>query len=162
MEQTLVAWKTAETYVPHKIRNLGISNINEHQLHQLYRMAKVKPAVVQNRFYGEAGYDIKVRKFCSENSVIYQSFWTLTANPDIVQKGAVVSAVANDLALSKQEAMYCLVLALGNITIINGTTNEKHMVGDLEALNKAKAWALVNPKQWQTYLRGFKFLIRED
>ena len=36
-----------------------------------------------------------------------------------------------------------MVLALDNVTIFNGkiTTTGKHIIGDLEALQKAKLWA---------------------
>ena len=49
--------------------------------------AGVKPAVLQNRFYADSGYDVELRAFCKENGVVYQSFWTLTANRDIIWGG---------------------------------------------------------------------------
>ena len=45
MAQILEAWQTAETYVPHKIRFLGISNVTLGILEQLYDSAKIKPAI---------------------------------------------------------------------------------------------------------------------
>ena len=49
----------------------------------------VKPVVLQNRFYAEQSYDVRLRKFCTEHGVTYQSFWTLTANPDLLAAPAL-------------------------------------------------------------------------
>ena len=62
-------------------RQLGISNCYSIDvMKQLYADANVKPALVQNRFYQQTGYDRDLRNWCSKNGVIYQSFWTLIAN----------------------------------------------------------------------------------
>lgn len=34
----------------------------------------------QNRFYDATRYDLEIRKYCRENGIVYQSFWTLTAS----------------------------------------------------------------------------------
>ncbi|EEP78482.1 predicted protein [Uncinocarpus reesii 1704] len=47
----LVAWKVFETYVPDKIRCLGVSNFSLPQLKRIYENSTVKPLVVQNRFH---------------------------------------------------------------------------------------------------------------
>ena len=52
-ELTLRAWRAFEQYVPHDIRNLGISNVDIRTLKALYDSVKVKPVVVQSRFYHE-------------------------------------------------------------------------------------------------------------
>ncbi|KAK0514761.1 hypothetical protein JMJ35_003378 [Cladonia borealis] len=159
LAETLEAWRTLETYVPHKIRNLGISNVPMGTLEQLYEAAKVKPAVVQNRFYPNTHFDNKVRAFCVEKGIIYQAFWTLSANPKIVH-GAELGAVCHSLGLSSvHEAMYCLTLSLDNVVILNGTKNEEHMRGDLEALTKAKTYAEENPESWKGYVERFRALI---
>ena len=159
--QTLEAWRTLETYVPHKIRNLGISNVPMGTLEQLYEAAKVKPAVVQNRFYPNTHFDNKVRAFCVEKGIIYQAFWTLSANPKIVH-GAEVGAVSHSVGLSSaHEAMYCLTLSLDNMVILNGTKNEEHMRGDLGALRKAKTYAEENPDWWKGYVERFRALIEQ-
>ena len=128
-------------------------------LEQLYEAAKVKPAVVQNRFYPDTRFDRDVRAFCVEKGIIYQSFWTLSANPKIVH-GAVVGAVCQEVGLSSiQEAMYCLMLALDNVVVLNGTKNEGHMRGDLEALGKVKMYAERYPDEWKGYVDKFRGLI---
>lgn len=160
MAQTLEAWRAAETYVPHKIRYLGISNVSQGILEQLYDAAEFKPAIVQNRFYSSTRFDASVRSFCAEQSVVYQSFWTLSANPKIVH-GPEVGLVADKVGLTPYEAMYSLVLALDNVIILNGTTNAKHMVGDLSCAQKTREWASANPKDWAKYLDRFKMLLEE-
>ena len=157
--ETLEAWRTAESYVPHKIRNLGISNTPMSTLEQLYEAAKVKPAVVQNRFYPDTQFDKDVRAFCVEKGIIYQSFWTLSANPKVVH-GAEVGAVYQAVGLdSVQEAMYCLTLALDNVVVLNGTKNEEHMRGDMKAVGKARMYAEKNPDEWKGYVERFRALI---
>jgi hypothetical protein len=41
------------------------------------------------RFYSKTGYDRGIRQFCRQNNITYQSFWTLTANPDAVNSRVV-------------------------------------------------------------------------
>ena len=161
LAETLEAWRTLEFYVPHRILNLGISNVPMGTLERLYEAAKVKPAVVQNRFYPDTHFDNKVRAFCVEKGIIYQAFWTLSANPKIVH-GAEVGVVSHSLGLSSvHEAMYCLTLSLENVVILNGTKNEEHMRGDLAALKKAKAYAEENPDSWKGYVESFRVLIEK-
>ena len=161
MAETVEAWRTAESYVPDKIRNLGISNIDLDQLRQLYDVVQVKPAVVQNRFYSQSSFDVPLRKFCSEKSIIYQSFWILSANPEILSS-EMVKAVASEVGLSGSAAMYCLTLSLGNITILNGTKNGQHMLNDLHSVEKARQWAFDNPDQWTRLVQRFKSMIGEN
>lgn len=160
MAQTLEAWRAAESYVPHKIRYLGISNVTLATLEQLYDAAEFKPAIVQNRFYASTHFDVSLRAFCAERSIIYQSFWTLSANPKIL-RGPEVQQVADKVGLTPYEAMYCLVLALDNIIILNGTTNPKHMSDDLACVQRGRKWASEHPNDWAEYLDKFKMLLGE-
>ena len=160
MAQTLEAWRAAEAYVPHRIRYLGISNTSLGVLEQLYDAVEYKPAIVQNRFYPNTHFDTSLRAFCAENSVIYQSFWTLSANPKIVHSPEV-GLVAKKVGLTPYEAMYSSVLALDNIVILNGTTNAQHMVDDLSCVQRTREWASENPKDWTKYLDRFKMLLGE-
>lgn len=72
--ETLSAWQTLEEYVPHPIRTLGISNVNLPTLKSLWDAVRIKPAIVQNRFYPATAYDVALRKFCVEKGIVYQSF----------------------------------------------------------------------------------------
>ena len=87
-KDTMEVWRALEHI--HSIggtRFLGISNCYEREvLSALYAEASVKPSFLQNRFYGESGHDRDIRKFCDENGIIYQGFWTLTANPRALER----------------------------------------------------------------------------
>jgi diketogulonate reductase-like aldo/keto reductase len=97
---------------------------------------------VQNRFYASTGYDRDLRKYCIDNDIVYQSFWTLTASkasnfPYIgkadlrpadphVLSSSVVKAIAKRLNITKEQVFYQFCIQQG-ITPLNGTTNEERM-----------------------------------
>jgi diketogulonate reductase-like aldo/keto reductase len=98
-------------------------------IRSLYADADVKPAVVQNRFYQETGYDANLRSWCSNHGVIYQSFWTLTANPHILASNAVRTIART---YQKTEAqIFFRYLSHSGIVPLTGTTSEQHMKEDL-------------------------------
>lgn len=69
-----------------KVHYLGVSNCYDPKLFKaIYGQAHVKPSFLQNRFYSDSGYDVELRKFCDANHIRYQSFWTLSANPHILE-----------------------------------------------------------------------------
>ncbi|KXS94924.1 hypothetical protein AC578_3932 [Pseudocercospora eumusae] len=160
MARTQEAWKAMETHVPHAVRTLGISNCYDLPVLQaLYESATVKPSVVQNRFYARTGYDAGIRAFCNEKGVIYQSFWTLTANPRLL-KSTPVSSVAHLVQVSMPVALYSLVLGLGNVRILNGTKNTSNMIEDLVGVDAVKEWSLTNIGVWNQVLEEFQSLLR--
>ncbi|KAJ3090347.1 hypothetical protein HK102_004038 [Quaeritorhiza haematococci] len=134
-ESTMRVWRVFEDlHDSKKVRQLGISNIyNPVALTKLFTDARVKPAVVQNRFYGDTDWDKDIRVFCREKGIVYQSFWTLTANPEILGS-RVVQAIAERDGKTVEQVLYRFVMELG-IVPLNGTTNEKHMREDLEVLD---------------------------
>jgi diketogulonate reductase-like aldo/keto reductase len=81
-DDTLKVWRTMETFVDSgQVRRLGIANCYDAaEFTSLYKEARIKPSVLQNRFYSDSNFDTQIRKFCQENDIWYQSFWTLTAN----------------------------------------------------------------------------------
>ncbi|KAK5266655.1 hypothetical protein LTR99_007265 [Exophiala xenobiotica] len=158
VDETLEVWRTLEQYVPNEIRNLGISNCNLFTLMDLYERSTIKPSVVQNRFYAATKFDIGVRKFCQEKNIVYESFWTLSANPSLVWS-VEVGALANQIGVGPQSVLYCLVLGLGNITILNGTKSSKHMQEDWDAVQKVTRFAESYPQQWENAVAGFRALI---
>jgi diketogulonate reductase-like aldo/keto reductase len=161
IDETMEAWTTLEGFVPNSIRNLGVSNCNLFTLMDICERATIKPAVVQNRFYSSTRFDIGLRKFCKETGIIYQSFWTLTANPDLLRASHIVQ-VAMDVSISPEAALYCLVLGLGNTVLLNGTKSTQHMKDDLKAVDLARSFALQNPQKWNAYLTKFRSLIGES
>jgi len=111
-------------------RQLGISNCyNPEVMRQLYTNANVKPAVVQNRFYQETGYDAELRHWCSTHGVIYQSFWTLTANPHVLISKPVC-AIARKYNKSEVQVFFRYLNQSG-IVPLTGTCSEQHMREDL-------------------------------
>jgi diketogulonate reductase-like aldo/keto reductase len=156
--ETMEVWETLEAFVPDKIRHLGISNCNLSTLKDVYERASIKPAVVQNRFYPTTKFDIGLREFCREKSIIYQSFWTLTANPRLVWS-AEVGVLANQVGVSPQAALYCLVLGLGNTVILNGTKQYERMRTDLDAVEVIKKFSTEHPKEWKHILHEFQKLL---
>ncbi|KAE9372170.1 Aldo/keto reductase [Stipitochalara longipes BDJ] len=166
IEETLQAWKVFESYVPTKIRTLGISNTTLDILQDICAAATIKPSVVQNRFYPATQWDVPLRSFCRGEGIVFQTFWTLTGNPGLL-KSKVVKEMAEalksaNIADEKAVALYSLVLGLEGTSVLNGTTNEERMAGDLDGLRAVGTmiegeWK----KQWEEWLEEFKGLIGE-
>jgi diketogulonate reductase-like aldo/keto reductase len=167
MEDTIKAWETLSTYVPHKIRALGISNTTYDILRTLHDEMEVKPSVVQNRFYPATKWEVPLRKFCREQGIIFQSFWTLTGNPGLIKSDPVVNLAGELKGLGVWDpeviALYSLVLGLEGTTVLNGTTQFIRIKRDLEGLEAVSKWADGEGREkWITYLKGFKELIGEE
>ena len=115
-------------------RQLGISNCYDPALlQQLYQQADIKPAVVQNRFYADTGYDSELRSWCKEQGIIYQSFWTLTANTHVLSALAV-GRIAEKYHCEPTQVLLRYVTQLG-IVPLTGTTSAEHMREDLQMFN---------------------------
>lgn len=128
---TLGAWQAMERWVARGVvRQLGISNCYAlAEFDALYRAASIKPAVLQNRFYARTRHDRELRAYCRAHGVVYQSFWTLTANPD-----ALASATLRNLALRHRcapaQILYRYLTHIDVVPLI-GTTSTTHMREDL-------------------------------
>ena len=133
---TILVWRVFESFVnAGKVRQLGISNCYDLKtLTRLYDEAVVKPAVIQNRFYRDTGYDKGIRQFAKEHNLYYESFWTLTANPRILALPAV-SRMAKKYGKTVEQIFFGYLINSAGMTPLTGTTNEKHMEEDLEALD---------------------------
>ena len=85
-QQTFEVWRAMEKLVDGGlVRQLGISNCTRlEQLKAVCEAARIAPAVLQNRFHAENGYDRQLREFCRSRGIVYQGFWTLTANPQLL------------------------------------------------------------------------------
>ena len=133
LESTLLAWRAFEDeHDRGRALRLGISNLDFETFQHVYAAARVKPSVVQNRFYSRTGYDRDLRAFCAEHGVEYQGFWTLTANKDIVN-GGVVRGIAQRLGKPVVSVFYAALKQLG-VVVLDGTTDEGHMADDSELL----------------------------
>ncbi|MGO9995310.1 MAG: aldo/keto reductase family protein [Steroidobacteraceae bacterium] len=129
--QTLAAWRAFESLIDAgKVRQLGISNCYDlTDLQRLYDSSRIKPAVLQNRFHAETGYDRGMRAFCTAQQIVYQSFWTLTANPHILAHATITSLAETH----KRTAPQILFRYLAHIGVVplTGTKSEVHMRQDL-------------------------------
>jgi diketogulonate reductase-like aldo/keto reductase len=111
-------------------KQLGISNCYDpKQFKILHQNATIKPALIQNRFYAETQYDHAIRDFCRQQHILYESFWTLTANPRILAH-AMLQAMATKYRRSTAQVFFCYLNQIGIIPL-TGTTSEIHMREDL-------------------------------
>ncbi|KAI0860323.1 putative aldo-keto reductase [Xylaria cubensis] len=161
----LKVWKALETYVPHRIRQLGISNTDLHVVSRLCTSpdVNVRPAVVQNRFYPATQWEVDLREYCRIQRIAFQTFWTLSGNPELL-RSAPVRELAETAAISSPVAMYALVLGLEGTTILDGTKSEEHMAEDLKVTEIVDGFAQSENGRatWVTCLDEFKALIGES
>jgi diketogulonate reductase-like aldo/keto reductase len=131
MTQTQSAWRALETFVDTgQVRQLGISNCYRlDDLKGLWEAARIKPRVVQNRFYADTNYDRDIRAYCDQRQIIYQSFWTLSANPQLLTH----KTLTDPAAARKRTAAQILFRYLTQIGVVplTGTKSELHMREDL-------------------------------
>jgi len=68
LRQTHEAWQAMETLVDAgKTKQLGISNCYElRELESIYGEARIKPAVLQNRFHADTSYGNDIRAYCRQ------------------------------------------------------------------------------------------------
>ena len=111
-------------------KQLGISNCHNLEMFEsLYRKARVKPAVLQNRLYAVTHYDSKIREFCRQHGIFYQSFWTLTANPHILAHGSFRMLAAKYGYTPEQ--IFFRYLTQNDTIVLSGTASVAHMCEDL-------------------------------
>jgi len=143
MEDTLTAWRVLESFVDDgKVRQLGISNCYDFKVFvKLYEEARIKPAVLQNRFYQESNFDVKLREFCAQAGIRYQSFWTLTAS-----RQALNTKPIKEMAVSKnltpQTIMYAFMMTLDHIPL-SGTNSQVHMAEDVAIMERIQGGEII-------------------
>jgi diketogulonate reductase-like aldo/keto reductase len=128
---TLEAWRAMERlYDQGVVRQLGVSNFYEPpRLEALCRNARIKPAVIQNRFYAKTHYDKDIRAFCKESGIVYESFWTLTANPEVLAAPDMIE-LAKKYGRSPAQLFFRYLTQL-DIACLIGTSSKEHMEQDL-------------------------------
>lgn len=92
IQDTMRVWRVFESIQKEGgVRLLGLSNTyNIRMLQAVYEQSEIKPSFLQNRFYRDSGYDVEIREFCKAHDIKYQSFWTLTANPQTLHSPIVL------------------------------------------------------------------------
>jgi diketogulonate reductase-like aldo/keto reductase len=131
IRQTLEAWSAMEAIVDAgAVTRLGISNCYDLKtLKSLCRSARVLPAVVQNRFYAQTNYDVALRAFCREQGIVYESFWTLSANPHLLAS-ATIAGLAKKHRRTPAQVLF-RYLSHEEVVPLTGTTSTNHMREDL-------------------------------
>jgi diketogulonate reductase-like aldo/keto reductase len=131
MAQSLSVWKTLESFVDAgQIRQLGISNCYRlADLENLHQASRIKPAVLQNRFYADTHYDRELRSYCNQSEIIYQSFWTLSANPHLLTH-KTMTALARNHNRTAAQILFRYLVSIG-VVPLTGTKSEAHMRDDL-------------------------------
>lgn len=132
IQDTLAVWKEFEKFVQDgKVLQLGISNCyNINVLTKLYEEATIKPSFIQNRFYSDTGYDKEIRAFANMNGMKYQTFWTLTANPNILRSAAITS-LSEKYGKTPAQIWFAFINHK-NMIFLTGTKSTEHMKDDLE------------------------------
>jgi len=135
-DATMEVWRALEKIADAGgAKQLGISNCDLGALQLLHKEARVKPSIVQNRFYKDTDYDDELRHWCASVGIRYQSFWTLTANPDLLQSPEVVQ-LASARGRTTEQILFRFALDEG-ICPLTGTSSKEHMSMDLQVLGDA-------------------------
>lgn len=68
------------------------------------------------------------------------------------------------MSIEKEPALYCLVLCLENVLVLNETKNEQRMRADIEVLKIWRCWVkeVNNLQVWENSLADFKSLIGDE
>jgi len=129
--QTMQAWRAMEAIQQAGgAHQLGISNCYDLAVMQaLYAEARVKPVLVQNRFYQETHYEAALRAWCLTHGVTFQSFWSLTANPQILESETLHNLASHHHKTRAQ--IFFRYLTQAGIVPLTGTCSEQHMQDDL-------------------------------
>jgi diketogulonate reductase-like aldo/keto reductase len=148
LEETMEVWRVMESFVDSGlVKRIGISNTYDYDFFtSLFEQARIKPSVLQNRFYDETNFDTELRAFCKENNIWYQSFWTLTINRDALAKPEVI-ALAEEKKLTPQTLMFAFLMSLGYVTPLSGTTNTHHMYQDVAVAERMQGGEVFFPTE---------------
>jgi diketogulonate reductase-like aldo/keto reductase len=130
-QQLLEVWQAMELIFHNGgAKQLGISNCYDlKQLEFLVQAAEIKPAIIQNRFYADTHYDSSLRVYCQQQHIIYQSFWTLTANPQVLAQ-ITLQTLAKKYQASVAQVFFRYLSQI-DIIPLTGSTSESHMRDDL-------------------------------
>jgi len=76
-------------------------------------------------------WDREVCRYCRENGIQYQSFWTLSGSPGLLADPSI-RKIAHAKGCTPAQVLFKLA-QMNDITPLSGTTNEQHMKEDVEA-----------------------------
>lgn len=129
--ETQAVWEAMENLVGTETTLLGICNVTLPQLRQLWPLIRIKPAIVQNRFWDTTAYDRDLRDFCAKHGVVYQAFWVLRANRRLLGSN-FITWLATKMHMSPQNALFLAVLSLqpgasAGLSVLTGTTRAENI-----------------------------------
>ncbi|EGO00502.1 hypothetical protein SERLA73DRAFT_181129 [Serpula lacrymans var. lacrymans S7.3] len=131
LKQTLEAWCVlASLQDEGKVRKIGVSNVYDTALLETLS-AERQVQVIQNRWYEGNVWDREVCKYCKENGIQYQSFWTLSGSPNLLSHPTVLE-ISHATGSTPPQVIFKLAQLQG-ITPLSGTTDRNHMQQDLAA-----------------------------
>lgn len=135
--QTLEVWRAMETIADTgAVRLLGLSNCYDlAKFKTLCKTTRVRPAVLQNRFYSETNYDSEIRAFCREHGIVYQSFWTLSANPHLLASPTMIT-LGHKYDRTPAQILFRYLSHQG-VVPLTGTSSASHMQEDLSIFSFA-------------------------
>ncbi|KAK4204791.1 hypothetical protein QBC40DRAFT_261402 [Triangularia verruculosa] len=113
-KDNLVAWRVFETFVPHKLRQLGLSNFPASQLSNLYDNIHISQANLCTKYIHQAK----------------------RLRPHKVLESEFVVSFSQKLNVGKQLGLYNLVLGLGDTLVLNGTTKVEQMELDVQKITE--------------------------
>ncbi len=132
-KEDVEVWEAMETlHGEKKTRYLGVSNVSAEQLQALLRVAKVKPAFVQNRCYATTGWDKAVRRICEQENIRYQGFSLLTANRQILATPTFLDLTVR-LGCTGAQLIFAFAAQVGMLPLI-GSSSVKHLQEDQAAM----------------------------
>jgi len=119
-----------------KVSQLGINSCYDIVvLSKLYDKAKVKPTIIQNRFYSDTNFDAEIRTFCKDKDIKYQAYWVTAANSRLINDSKFVSFASGVLSMTPVQAYFKYLIDRHDIYILTGTTDESNMRQYLDILN---------------------------
>ncbi|GAA6002892.1 uncharacterized protein JCM10292_001360 [Rhodotorula paludigena] len=132
-----------------KVRHLGISNIYDATyLAWIFETARIKPSIVQNRFYADVDYAADILPLCAQQGADLQTFWTLTGNPQLLAHPslAALARAYESPSLSPAFALYEFLMRSaslapgerGRVVPLDGTTDEDRMRLAVEVVRKVE------------------------
>ena len=125
-------WKEMEALCREgKTTFIGVSNVSLGQLRMLVQAAEVPPRFVQNRCFAVTQWDRDVREFCAAQSIIYQGFSLLTANPQLFREPDMIK-LARRHQKTVSQVIFRFAQQVGMLPL-TGTTDDGHMREDLES-----------------------------
>jgi diketogulonate reductase-like aldo/keto reductase len=125
-------WKEMEALCREgKTTFIGVSNVSLGQLRMLVQAAEIPPRFVQNRCFAVTQWDREVREFCAAQSIIYQGFSLLTANPQLFREPDMIKLARRHQKTAAQ-VIFRFAQQVGMLPL-TGTTDDSHMREDLES-----------------------------